>query len=173
MKSTVLDESLSTTTTRVLFQRRIYFMIQQNKKSTQNYINWIPMSFMGGHTLSLCSPLFVDWFGQVANSVYVIWLWHHHHCCHVLSLLSHIIVVICMQQFWLHLQGPKLHIQHVYWHTSPINACWGNWSCTMLIAFVGHICCWHIFCHSIVNVCCIFWFLTDVCSNVVFMWRLQ
>ena len=42
MKSTVVDESLSTTTTRVLFQREstYYFMIQQqNEKSTHNIIN--------------------------------------------------------------------------------------------------------------------------------------
>ena len=37
MKSTVVDESLSTTTTRVVFQRKLatyYLMIQQNDKST-------------------------------------------------------------------------------------------------------------------------------------------
>ena len=40
MKSTVVDESLPTTTTRVLFQREstyYYFIIQQNEKSTKNY----------------------------------------------------------------------------------------------------------------------------------------
>ena len=44
MKSTVVDESFSTTTARVLFQREstyFYFKIQQNEKSTQNYTRTI------------------------------------------------------------------------------------------------------------------------------------
>ena len=41
MKSTVVDESLSTTTTRVLFQREctlFYFKIKQNEKYTQSHL---------------------------------------------------------------------------------------------------------------------------------------
>ena len=50
MKSIVVDESLSTTTTRVLFQGEstsFYFKRQQNEKSTQKAINELSVAAVG------------------------------------------------------------------------------------------------------------------------------
>ena len=41
------------------------------------------------------------------------------------------------------------------------------------VAFVGHICCWHIYGTSMLNKCVILLFLTDMCSNVGCIFRLQ
>ena len=42
----------------------------------------------------------------------------------------------------------------VYWHTTPINACEIIWACGLYVTFQEHVCCWYIFCNSMVNKCC-------------------
>ena len=40
---------------------------------------------------------------------------------------------------------------HIYWNTSPINACNVIWPCGIFVAFEGHTYYWHILCSSMVN----------------------
>ena len=76
-----------------------------------------------------------DWFGQVANSVYVTGPW----LCIVL-LVTWLMLVSSM---W-----------HVYWHASPIDSCQVILASAIYMTFERHICYWYIFCSSLVKQCC-------------------
>ena len=58
-----------------------------------------------------------------------------------------------VQQLWLHYQWEWLCVAYIYKHTTPINALQVVWACGIFVAFEEHICCWKIFCSSLVNYC--------------------
>ena len=43
------------------------------------------------------------------------------------------------------INGEQLHMWHVYWHTSPINAWWVIWAYAIYMVSEGHICFLHTF----------------------------
>ena len=55
-------------------------------------------------------------------------------------------------QFWLH----WLLMWQMYWHTSPIDACWIVFTCGICVALEGDICCWHMYSNNLVNKSCNF-----------------
>ena len=120
--------------------------------------------------LALSYPTFLvfDWFGKVANSVYVIRLWHHHchhHCPTSSSLLSvyndsgynidgRMLYMACILAYFSHkCTSSNLGICHIFW-------IWGAYFC------------WYIFCSSMVNKCCSVLILMDGCSTVQSVCRL-
>ena len=113
-------------------------------------------------SVSLSVAVLFNWFGQLANSVYIIGLWSHHHP--VSPSLSYVVIVIlCQVILGTVSTGTTSYVACIFAYF-PINAHWVIWAYAILVAFEGYICWWHIFCKSMVNECSSL-FVMDVCSN--------
>ena len=83
----------------------------------------------------------------MAYSVYIFWLWHHHCCCadsshHPASFVySNSGYIIDETNF----------ICSMYMGILPHKCMSSNMACSIFLVFEGHLCCWHIFCSSMVN----------------------
>ena len=86
----------------------------------------------------------------MVNSVYVIGLWHRR-LCTVLSVTwlmpasSYVVYVLAYYPHWC------VSSNFGIWHIC------GIW---------GHICCWHIFCSSVVNKCCSLLIFVLICTVI-------
>ena len=97
----------------------------------------------------------------MANSVYVIELWHH---CHPSLSLSCNLCMGILASSMMAATSYLVWILPYFAHkctSSYLGMC-------HILAFEGHICCWHIFCSSIVNVV-VYWFLLHVCIYGIHM----
>ena len=95
------------------------------KFSTTNFVPASAIFLLESvYSAKIILHVFVDLFGQVANSVNTIMQWHYHHSALLLSSSS----VIHVQWFWLYHWWEQLHMYDVFCHSSPIIASWIIWA---------------------------------------------